>query len=68
MYYPGGHEIYNFGTPSLVHDNLILSLTDLCSKVEMNIFVETVTKLITHSGADPEIFFPGRGWGSNLDV
>ena len=34
----GGHEIYNFGRPFLNHHYYILSLTDLCPRVEKNIF------------------------------
>ena len=31
---PGGHEIYNFGRPSLAHHYYILDLSDLCPGVE----------------------------------
>ena len=31
---PGGHEIYNFGTPFLGHHYYILNLSDLCVGVK----------------------------------
>ena len=37
---PGGHEIYNFGRPFIVHHYYILSLSDLCLGVEKKIFKE----------------------------
>ena len=37
---PGGHEIYNFVRPFLVHHYYILSLFDLCLGVEKKIFKE----------------------------
>ena len=37
---PRGHEIYNFGTPFLGHDNYTLSLSVLCLEVERKIFKE----------------------------
>ena len=33
-----GHEIYNFGKPSLTHHFCILNLSTICSAVEKNIF------------------------------
>ena len=37
---PRGHEIYNFGRPSLGHHYYILGLSDLCLGVEKKIFKE----------------------------
>ena len=37
---PGGHEIYNFGTPFLGHHYYILGLFHLCLGVEKKIFKE----------------------------
>ena len=36
--YPRGHEIYNFGTPFLVHHFYTLGLSDLSQGVEKKIF------------------------------
>ena len=35
---PGGHEIYNMGTPFLGHQYFILSLSDLCMGVKKKSF------------------------------
>ena len=32
--YPGGHDICNFGKPLLGHHYNLLSLTELCAKLE----------------------------------
>ena len=37
---PWGHEMYNIGRPFLVHHNYILSLPNLCQRVEKKIFKE----------------------------
>ena len=67
---PGGHEIYNFGTPFLGHPYYIHSLSDLCIGVEKKIFKEIMffhymTYMATPQGNNPcpgghEIYNCGR--------
>ena len=38
--YPGGYEIYNFGSPFFGHHYYILGLSDLCLGIEKKISKE----------------------------
>ena len=46
---PGGHEIYNFGTPFLGHHYYILNLSDHCPNVDKKMRRNIAFSLYVHS-------------------